>query len=140
MDLEKLKEIRSTKSPFARRLGIVVEEIRPGYARATMVVTGEETNSYGTVHGGCCYTLADVATGAACGSYGIKSMTASASYNYLGKGHEGDTLTAVAEERKQGKHLGVYDVSIKNQEGKLLGTGTFTYYMLDQPIFPENIT
>lgn len=138
MDFEKLKEFRSTRSPFTCRLGIVVEDIQQGYAKATMRVTEDDTNSYGTVHGGCCYTLADIAAGAACASYGIKSMTASANYSYLGTGCKGDILTAVSKERKQGKHLGVYDVTVKNQEGALLGIGTFTYYMLDKPLNLEH--
>ena len=34
MDYEKLRDTRNSTNPFAQRLGIFVEEIGPGYARA----------------------------------------------------------------------------------------------------------
>ena len=46
----------------------------------------------------------------------------------------GDTLTAEAHEVKSGKTLCVYDVRVTDQNGVLLGTGTFTFYKLDQKI------
>lgn len=33
-----------------------------------------------------------------------------------------------------GRTIGVYDVRITNQDGTLLGTGTFTFYRLDQKL------
>ncbi len=39
MDYQKLKDTRNSTNPFAQRLGIFVEEIGPGYARAVKDVT-----------------------------------------------------------------------------------------------------
>ena len=41
---------------------------------------------------------------------------------------------AIARETKHGRTICVYDVEIKNQKDQLLGTGTFTYFMTDEPL------
>ena len=45
-----------------------------------------------------------------------------------------EKLEKAEEEIKAGKTLCVYDVRITDQEGTLLGTGTFTFYRLEQEI------
>lgn len=49
---EKIKESRNALSPFCQRLGIVVEELREGYARVTKTVGPEDLNPVGVPHGG----------------------------------------------------------------------------------------
>ena len=41
MDYKKLRDTRNSSNPFAQRLGIFVEEIGPGYARAVKDITAE---------------------------------------------------------------------------------------------------
>lgn len=132
MDFEKLRQYRNKNNAFAKKLGICVEEIGPGYARATKTVLDDETNPAQTTHGGVYFTLADVVSGAASSSHGFISATVSADYHYLRSCHAGDTLTAVAREIKKGRTLCVYEVKITDQNGILLGNGTFTYFIKDQ--------
>lgn len=132
MDFEKLTQYRNENNAFAGKLGIVVEEIRPGYARAVKTVQADETNPAQTTHGGVYFTLADVTSGAASASHGFVSATISAEYHYLRPCHVGDTLTAEAREIKGGKTLCVYDVKIRDQSDTLVGTGTYTYFLKEQ--------
>ena len=134
MDFEKLKQYRNESNAFARKLGIVVEEIRPGYARAVKTVQTDETNPAQTTHGGIYFTLADITSGAASASHGRVSATVSAEYHYLRSCHAGDTLTAEAREIKGGRTLCVYDVQIRDQHDTLVGTGTYTYFLKDTPL------
>ena len=134
MDYKKLRDTRNSSNPFAQRLGIFVEEIGPGYARAVKDITAEDANPVGVAHGGCYFSLADTACGSAMASHGYYAVTVNASYDFLRSGRAGDTLTAVATEVKGGRTLCVYGVRITNQEGTLLGTGTFTFYKLDREI------
>ena len=62
---EKIKESRNTLSPFCQRLGIVVEELREGYARVTKTVGPEDLNPVGVPHGGVYFSMADTASGSA---------------------------------------------------------------------------
>ena len=134
MDFQKMTEYRNTHSPYVQRQGIVVEEIGPGYARVTKTVLPEDANPLGVPHGGVYFTMADTACGSAMASHGHMAVTVNASYNYFRSAVPGDTLTAVATEVKSGKTICVYDVRITDQNGTLLGTGTFSFYQMEQKI------
>ena len=134
MDLEKLKEFRNANNPYAALLGIRVEEIGQGTARVSLRLEDKHFNPVGVPHGGVYFSMADTACGSAMASHGYYAVTVSTSYEFLRSGRPGDTLTAVASEIKAGRTLCVYGVRITNQEGTLLGTGTFTFYKLDREI------
>lgn len=134
MDFEKLAAYRNAHNPFARKLGIHLEEIRQGYARAVKTVEPEEANPVGVTHGGVYFTLADVVCGAASSSKGYMTVTVNALYNFLRSAKVGDRLIAEGREIKRGRTVNVYEARITDQEGALLGTGTFTFYQLDQKI------
>lgn len=134
MDYKALKKYRNETNPFAKLLGIVLEDISHGSARAVLTIDPENLSLYGSAHGGCLFTLADLVSGAACSTFGYVAVTATATYNYLRSARLGDVLTGTAVCTKQGRHLSTFDVSIVNQEETLLGTACFTYYLLDNPI------
>lgn len=134
MDFEKLVAFRNAHNPFARKLGIRLEEIRPGYARAVKTVDQEETNPVGVTHGGVYFTLADVVCGSAASASGYMTVTLNALYNFYRSAKAGDRLMAEARELKSGKTVSVYEARLTDQNGTLLGTGTFTFYRLDRKI------
>lgn len=134
MDYQKMAEFRNTHNPYAQRLGVTVEEIGPGCSRVTKTVTQADLNPVGLAHGGVYFSMADTACGSAAASYGVMAVTVSAQYNFLRSAHPGDTLTAEAQEVKRGKTICVFSVRICDQTGTLLGTGSFTFYLLDQKI------
>ncbi len=134
MDFEKLAAYRNEHNPFARKLGIHLEEIRQGYARAVKIVEPEEANPAGVTHGGVYFTMADVACGAASSSWGYVTVTLNAQYNFLRSAKVGDRLVAEAREVKHGRTVNVYEARVTDQAGALLGTGTFTFYQMDQRI------
>ena len=134
MDYQKLADYRNTHNPYCQRLGIFVEEIGPGYARVVKTVAAEDANPLGVTHGGVYFSMADTAGGCAMSSHGYMTVTVNCSYNFMRSANFGDSLTAEAHEVKSGKTLCVYDVRVTDQNGVLLGTGTFTFYKLDQKI------
>ena len=78
--------------------------------------------------------MADTACASAAAAHGFEAVTLSNSYNYFRSAAPGDMLTAVATEVKTGRTLCLYDVRITDQNETLLGTGTFTFYQLEQTI------
>lgn len=134
MEYEEIRDTRNTRNPYSQRLGIWVEEIAQGYARVVKTVEADDLNPVGVPHGGVYFSLADTAAGSAMASHGYLAVTVNATYNFLRGGKEGDVLTGEAREIKGGRSLSTFDVRISNQEGVLLGTGTFTFYRLDQKI------
>lgn len=134
MDFQKIAEYRNTHNPFASRIGIVVEEIRLGYARAVKSIGPEDLNPSGVAHGGCYFSLADVTCGSAMASHGYRALTANAEYHFFHSAKAGDTLTAEAQEIKYGQSLCVYSVRLTDQRQTLLGTGTFTFFKSEELI------
>ncbi|KAF0224268.1 MAG: hypothetical protein FD176_1204 [Rhodospirillaceae bacterium] len=108
------------KDHNAHAMGITIDEIRPGYARASMVVRREMLNGHGSLHGGMSYALADTAFAYACNSYNTNAVAAGCSIVYPAAGREGDKLTAEAVETHLTGRNGVYDVTVSNQDGDVI--------------------
>ena len=134
MDFQKFIEYRNTRNPFSQNMGLVTVDAAPGYAKVIKVVTEKDMNPFGNAHGGVYYALADTTAGAASATHGRKTVTINGSYNYLRGAVLGDTLTAEGREVKVGRTIGVYEVEIKNQDGVLMGTGNFTFFMMDDEL------
>lgn len=134
LDFEKIVEYRNKHNRFARKLGIVVEAISPGSARVVKTIEEDDLNPLGLAHGGVYFTMADSAAGSAMVSKGCAAVTMSATYNFFRSAQAGDVVTAEAAEVKAGNTICVYDVRVTDQNGVLLGTGTFTFYQLEEKI------
>jgi len=134
MDYQKLMEFRNGKNPFGQKLGITVEEIGAGCARVKKTVGPDDLNPVGVPHGGCYFSVADTACGAAMASHGFQAVTLSSSYEFLRSASIGDTIIGEAREIKSGGTISVYGVRLTDQSGVLLGTGTFTFYNLKKPL------
>lgn len=134
MDYKKLIEFRDNKNLFTKELGIKTVEIAEGYAKVEMLVKPEYRNMHGFVHGGCLFTLADTVGGAAVASYGKYATTVNANINYLRPAMDSEILVAEAREIKRGKKISVYDVTISDEQERLLAQGTFSYFNLDKDI------
>ena len=59
---------------YMRNLKIEILDMKQGFVKAKMLVTKEILNPYGSVHGGCLYSLADIVTGVAACTYGYYSL------------------------------------------------------------------
>jgi acyl-CoA thioesterase len=101
----------------SRALGILLAEIRPGYARMTMPVRAEMLNGHQTCHGGYIFMLADSAFAFACNSHNHNTVGAGCNIDYLAPGRAGDVLTAEATEQALAGRTGVYDIKVSNQDG-----------------------
>lgn len=98
--------------------GIVIDEVRPGYARARMRVRLDMLNGHAICHGGLVFTLADTTFAYACNSHGLVTVAAGASIEFLLASREGDELSAEARETLRGRRSGIYDVTVRNQRGE----------------------
>lgn len=98
-------------------LGLRIEAVAPGYARAAMTVRRDMLNSLGLCHGGMVTTLADTAFAYACNSHGELTVAAGITIDILCPSREGDCLTAVAREAARHGRNGIYDIAVTNQHG-----------------------
>ena len=101
----------------SRWLGMVLEEVRPGYARLSMEVRTEFLNGHAICHGGLMFTLADSAFAFACNSYNISTVASGCSIDFLRPVQGGDVLTAEAVEQVLSGRHGIYDIKVVNRAG-----------------------
>ena len=106
------------RDPTSQALGMLLAEIRPGYARMTMTVRADMLNGHQSCHGGYIFMLADSAFAFACNSHNHNTVGAGCCIDYLAPGREGDLLTAEASEQALAGKTGVYDVKVSNGEGR----------------------
>jgi acyl-CoA thioesterase len=92
-------DLMYNNDPFSKLLGMELLEINEGFCKLQMKVSNDMLNGFGIAHGGITYSLADSALAFASNSRGIQSVSIETSINHLSKVVEGDTLTAITEEK-----------------------------------------
>jgi acyl-CoA thioesterase len=104
---------------FREHLGVNILEVKDGYAKLSLKITKEHTNSLGAAHGGVIFALADCAF-AESSNYGDKvAVAVQVSINFLKPAFEGDTITAEAIRVSDGRTLGLYHINITKQDKKI---------------------
>ena len=111
-----------SQDPFAKSMGIELQELRPGYSRVAMTITPELMNFHGTPHGGAIFSLADAAFAAAGNSHGQAAVALSMTIQYLAAAAPGTRLVAEAQELRKGNRTGFYQITVKTQSGELIAT------------------
>jgi len=101
----------------ARALGMEVLEVSAGRARIAMTVRRDMLNGHGMCHGGLLFALADTAFAYACNSYGIATVAAGASIEFLAPAAAGERLIAAARETWRNERQGLYDVAVCTESG-----------------------
>lgn len=119
---------------FAAANDVVLEEVRPGYARAKMTVTQKHLNAGGRTQGGALFTLADLATAAAANAHGKISFSTSANISYFIGSGPGETLTAEAFELYIHPRMTFYRCDVTNEKGQLIAQMTSQLYRKDTPV------
>lgn len=104
----------------AASLGIEQLEASDGFAVCEMTVTDRHLNRQGAGHGGVLFTLADSAMAIAANAGLVTAVASQASISYLAAAALGDHLRAVASHAGGTGKSRIFDVTVNNQDGKLL--------------------
>ena len=125
---EKVVQHMMENDEFSHWLGIEILEIKPGYSKIKMKVRKEMLNGFGTTHGGITFSLADSALAFSSNNYGRIAVALETSIAFPSPVHEGDELTAIAEEQSKGNSVGIYNVTVTNQHNVKVGIFRGTVY------------
>lgn len=120
------------KNVFANINGIYLTECSSEHARGQLDISENSMNPIGTVHGGALATLADTVAGSLACADGLFCVTTNCSMEFLSPGR-GRVLTCVAAPVKMGRKLRVVRAEITDDNGRIVATGTFTFYMSEHP-------
>jgi len=100
--------------------GIEIEEAREGYARIRMILRADMLNGHGIAHGGIVFSLADTAFAYACNSRNLMTVAAQASIVFLAPAREGEVLIAECREQALAGRSGVYNASVRTEDGRTI--------------------
>jgi acyl-CoA thioesterase len=124
---------RLAADPLAAHLGIRLEQVRPGYARAAMTVGPQLLNTVGMAHGGATMALLDVVHAAVSNSHGTVAIAQDVHTEFLAPGAEGDRLTAEGVEVHRSTRTAVYRIEARAQDGRLVATALARVFRTGRP-------
>jgi acyl-CoA thioesterase len=126
----------------AQAMGMVVQEVRAGYARVAMTVVESMLNGHDIAHGGAIFTLADTAFAYACNSRNAVNVALQCSISFSAAVRLGENLVAVGEQRGGGTgRTGVYDINVlRGADEELVAVFRGVCYRLRGTVLPEEPT
>ena len=98
----------------------------------------ESKNSFGMVHGGALYAMADNAAGFVVHTDGRHHVTQTSAMHFLRNQAEG-VVYATGTVRHRGRSTVLTAVDITSEDGKLIATGEFTFFCVDKAVMDAKV-
>jgi len=117
---------REEREPIASFLKMRLVELTPGYAKVVMKLRPEYQNFNGLIFGGIIMAVADQAFAYASNSVTYPSLASQFNIHFITGAGVNDELTAECWVVKSGRRVGISEVTVTNQEGKLIVKATGT--------------
>ena len=118
-----LKE-KEKEEPVASFLKMELVELSPGYARVKMKMLPQYSNFHQLTFGGIIMALSDQAFGYASNSLAYPSVASQFNTHFIAGAGTGDELTAECNVIKSGRRAGFSEITVTNQDGKLVAKST----------------
>ena len=115
--------------PYFKFMNATVLETDRGYAKVTLPVKPEYSNTYGISHGGVVTALVDMASGVALRTLKLRIVTIEVTTDYFKMVSLTDQLTAKAKLVHEGKKILHADINVFNQDEVLVARGKVIYYV-----------
>ncbi|PTX55362.1 acyl-CoA thioesterase [Melghirimyces profundicolus] len=125
---------RFRNDPYAKRMGFELTDAAPGFARASVLLTGELFNFAGTPHGGLIFSLADYAFAVASNSHGRVALATQVSVQFMAAARKGERLTAEARETHRTHRAGFYEMRVNTDDSRLIARFLGVVHRLERPV------
>ena len=129
-----IKELLNKRDRFAANAGCQITEVDEHHAVAMMTVTEAHLNGGDVCQGGALFTLADLAIAALMNSGGQLTFGISSSLMFVSSARLGDTLRAEAVHVANHHKIPAVEVTVTNQEGRVICHVTGMGYRKDVSI------
>jgi acyl-CoA thioesterase len=134
MSPREVLEIMLKSDRFTAWLGLVIDEIGPGYCKLHYRVTDTMLNGFDMIHGGVLFSASDSAFAFACNSHGIITVALDVNISFTRPARTGELLTVEAQEAHLGNRIGIYDIRTTNEAGELVALFKGTAYRTGKPV------
>ena len=125
---DNLAELRAKAEvePIASFLKMRLLELSPGYAKVVMKIIPDYKNFHGLIFGGIVMAVADYAFAYAGNSAVFPSVASQFNIHFIAAPAVGDELTAECRVVRSGKRVVIVELTVSNQEGKLIAKASAT--------------
>jgi len=117
---------RAEGEPIASFLNMRLLELSPGYARVAMKLRPEYINFNGMTFGGIVMAVADEAFAYASNSVISPNVASQFNIHFIASAGVDDELIAECKVVKSGRRVCISEMTVTNQEGKLIARATGT--------------
>jgi len=109
--IEAIKQ-RVANEPFARKLGLKLLKLEPGYALVEMDFTDDMANIFDMTHGGAIFSLIDEAFEISCNTHGTVAVALNVAVTYHRPPTKRGTLRAESKEIHRSAKTATYDIRV----------------------------
>ncbi|HEY51154.1 MAG TPA: PaaI family thioesterase [Dehalococcoidia bacterium] len=118
--------------PIASFLNMQLLELQPGYSKVMLKVLPEHGNFNGVTFGGIIMAVADQAFGYAVNSVRRPNVASQFNIHFIAPARAGDDLIAEGRVVRSGRRVSIAEMTVTNQDGKLIAKATGTTIPLGQ--------
>ncbi len=123
------------QEPFSRLLGIRVVSLEEGRSEVEMIYRPEVMNNiYSRAHGGALFALVDEAFETAAQTDGDVAVALNINVTYVASPRPGRLLKATAERVARTRKTATYDISVVEDDGRLICTCKALAYRTGKPV------
>jgi acyl-CoA thioesterase len=119
-------KVKAEGEQIASFLKMRLLELSPGYAKVAMNLSPEYTNFNGLIFGGIIMSLADQAFGYASNTVVTPNVASQFNIHFVASAGIDDELIAECRVVKSGRRVCISEMTVNNQEGKLIAKATGT--------------
>jgi len=113
---------RVAKEPYARKMGLRLLRLEPGYALVEMDLKDDMANIFDVTHGGAIFSLIDEAFETSCNAHGTVAVALNMTITYHRPPTRGGVLRAESKEIYRSSKTATYDIRVTEGENILIAT------------------
>jgi acyl-CoA thioesterase len=113
---------RVAKEPYARKMGLKLLRLEPGYALVEMALKDDMTNIFDVTHGGAIFSLIDEAFETSCNAHGTVAVALNMTVTFHRSPTKGGVLRAESKEIHRSKKTSTYDIKVTEGENILIAS------------------
>ena len=124
MDTKVIDAIRRrvAEEAYARKLGLILRKVEPGYALVEMAINDDMENIFDMAHGGAIFSLIDEAFEISCNTHGTVAVALSMTVTYHRPPSGGSVLRAESKEIYRSTKTATYDIKVTEGDDILIAS------------------
>ena len=113
---------RVAREPYARKLGLKLLKLNPGYALVEMEVKEDMENIFDMTHGGAIFSLVDEAFEISCNTHGTVAVALNMTISYHRPPAKKGILRAESKEIHKSSKTATYEIKVTQGEDVLIAS------------------